>query len=97
MSVHIQKAGLENAVTRMQRAHSEMVDAVNWLEQNFSTLRETLNGEARTQWDAFHVELKQAKDKLDQDYLQAMVVLQQMYDRQMQGDRQGAKAIASLH
>ncbi len=94
-SVFINKAELQEAITQMGRAHTDMVDAVNWLEQNFNPLRETLSGEARTQWDAFHAELKQSKDKLDQDYLRAQVVLQQMLERQILGDGHGAQILAS--
>ncbi|MFD9484070.1 hypothetical protein [Streptomyces sp. NPDC059991] len=95
-NVEIRHQGVTDAVSAMDRAHADMVDALQWLEQNFNALRETLQGTARQQWDSFESELKSMKLTLNSDYQQARVVLQRMHDRQIEGDLNGRRRLAAL-
>ncbi|MDK0524586.1 hypothetical protein [Streptomyces sp. ML-6] len=96
MTVKISHQGVQDAIRNMQTAQTEMREALTWMENNFTALRDTLTGQTRTSWEEFNDELKRIKVQLETQYGTAMTTLQRMHSRQIDGDQEGGRTLGTL-
>lgn len=93
MTVAISHSALQEAIRNMGSAQREMQEGLDWMEKNFTALRDTLTGETRLSWESFQEELGRLKVQLNQEYGVAQTTLQRMHARQIQGDQDGGRGL----